>query len=211
MTQTSPIGRRAAGTKREIAILATEAALDKPKRLPASRFLNDIARDALAAVFRDDSEAIANLPTAVTFRAFVVKSRRHISCWRLVITTKAYGAWGHCMSAPIANREWVAALAEMINGPAPAAAPATAPVATPNHTNSAEPTPSVHTVSTRCADRLGALAALFAALFVQRPARAPQPSAAAEPQTAPVQNANSQSKANTAVGSLSCASLPTAS
>lgn len=179
MTQTSPIGRRAAGTKREIAILATEAALDKPKRLPASRFLNDIARDALAAVFRDDSEAIADLPTAVTFRAFVVKSRRHIGCWRLVITTKAYGAWGHCMSAPIANREWVAALAEMINGPALAAAPATA-VATPNHTNSAEPTPSVHTVSTRCADRLGALAARFAALFVQRTVRAPQSSAAAE-------------------------------
>jgi hypothetical protein len=207
MTQTSPIGRRAAGTKREIAILATEAALDKPKRLPASRFLNDIARDALAAVFRDDSEAIADLPTAVTFRAFVVKSRRHIGCWRLVITTKAYGAWGHCMSAPIANHEWVAALAEMINGPATA----TAAAAAPNHTNSAEPTPSVHTVSTRCADRLGALAARFATLFVQRTVRAPQSSAAAEPQTAPVQNANSQSKANTAVGSLSCASLPTAS
>lgn len=207
MTQTSPIGRRAAGTKREIAILATEAALDKPKRLPASRFLNDIARDALAAVFRDDSEAIANLPTAVTFRAFVVKSNRRIGCWRLIITTKAHGAWGHCMSAPIANREWVAALAEMINGPATAPAP----VATPNHTNSAEPTPSVHTVSTRSADRLGALATRFAALFVQRTVRAPQPSAAAEPQTAPVQNANSQSKANTAVGSLSCASLPTAS
>ena len=207
MTQTSPIGRRAAGTKREIAILATEAAIDKPKRLPASRFLNDIARDALAAVFRDDSEAIANLPTAVTFRAFVVKSNRRIGCWRLIITTKAHGAWGHCMSAPIANREWVAALAEMINGPAPA----TAAVATPNHTNSAEPTPSVHTVSTRCADRLGVLAALFAALFVQRTVRAPQSSAAAEPQTAPVQNANSQSKANTAVGNDAQLRLPTAS
>ena len=40
MTQTSPIGRRAAGTKREIAILATEAALDKPKRLPANVLLS---------------------------------------------------------------------------------------------------------------------------------------------------------------------------
>ena len=207
MTQTSPIGNRVRGQRNEQTMQATETALDKPKRIPSSPLLNSIARDALAAVFRDDSEAIANLPTAVTFRAFVVKSNRRIGCWRLIITTKAHGAWGHCMSAPIANREWVAALAEMINGPVVAPAP----VATPNHTNSAEPTPSVHTVSTRCADRLGVLATRFAALFVQRTVRAPQPSAAAEPQTAPVQNANSQSKANTAVGSLNCASLPTAS
>lgn len=202
MTQTSPIGRHAAGTKREITILATEAALDKPKRIPASHLLNDIARDALAAVLRDDAVAIANLPTAVIFRAFAVKSRRHPGCWRLVITTKAHGAWGHCMSGPIANRAWVTALAEMINGPV-------IPAATPSFTNLAKPTPSVHP-STMGADRLGVLGTLLAALFIKRlAARTFQPSAAAE--APPVRATNSRTKvnANTA-GGLNCASSPAA-
>lgn len=203
MTQTSPIGRHAAGTKREIAILATESALDQPKRMPASRLLNDIARDALAAVLRDDAIAIANLPTAVTFRAFVVKSHRRVGCWRLVITTKAHGAWGHCMSAPIASRELVAALAEMINGPV-------AIPATPNLTNPAKPSPSAPR-STWCADRLGVLAALYDVLFGRQTVRAAQPSAAAGLQSAPVQATNSQSKANTTAGGFNCASLPAAS
>lgn len=206
MTQTSPLGRHAAGNKREIAILATETALDRrnaaPKRLPASRILNDIARDALAAVLRDDAEAIANLPTNVAFRAFVVESRKVPGYWRLIITTKAYGAWGHCMSGLMPSRELATALAEMINGPMPAAAP--------NLTNVAKPTPSVHATSTWCADRFGVLATLYVALFGRRAARASQPSAAAEPQTAPVQKTNSQSKANTTAGGLNCASSPAA-
>lgn len=200
MTQTSPIGNRVRGQRHELTLRATEAALDRPKRLPASRLLNDIARDALAAVLRDDAVAIANLPTAVIFRAFAVKSSRHPGCWRLVITTKAHGAWGHCMSGPIANRDLVVALVEMINGPAPA------PVTTPNLTNSAEPNPSVHTASTRCADRLGVLAALFTALFVRPTVRAPRPSAAVEVSQSPVFATNSQSKANTTGSGLNCAS-----
>lgn len=204
MTQTSPIGRHATGNKRELTLRATEAALDRPKVLPASRLLNDIARDALAAVLRDDAVAIANLPTAVAFRAFAVKSSRHPGCWRLVITTKAHGAWGHCMSGPIANRDLVVALVEMINGPA------SAPVATPNFTNSAEPNPSVRAVSTQRADRLGVLAALFTALFVRPTVRAPRPSAAVEVSQSPVRATNSQSKANTTAGGLNCASSPAA-
>ena len=202
MTQTSPIGRRAAGTKREIAILATEAAIDKPKRLPASRFLNDIARDALAAVLRDDAVAIADLPTVVVFRAFVVQSRRYTGYWRLIITTKAYGAWGHCKSGPIANRDLVVALAEMINGPAPA------PAATPNLTNPAKPTPSV-SPSTWCADRLGVLGALFITLFGRWPARMSQPSAAAEAPLSTVRATNSRSNAKTD-GDITCALSPSA-
>jgi len=209
MTQTSPLGRHAAGNKREIAILATETALDRrnaaPRRLPASRLLNDIARDALAAVLRDDAVAIANLPTTVTFRAFVVQSQRSAGHWRLVITTKAYGAWGHCMSGLIASHELATALAEMINGPQ-----SPTPAGTPNLTNSAKPIPSVHTTSTWCTDRFGVLATLYVALFGRRAARASQPSAAAEPQTAPVQKTNSQSKANTTAGGLNCASSPAA-
>jgi len=166
VTQTSPIGRRVRGQRNELNLQATEAALDSrntaPERIPASRLLNDIARDALAAVLRDDSEAIANLPTAVTFRAFVVQSRRHMGCWRLVITTKAYGAWGHCISALITSREWIAALAEMINGPAavPTAALVAAPehalLATTNLTNAAEALfgPTLH-VGHRSARRIG--------------------------------------------------------
>jgi len=202
MTQTSPIGRHATGNKRELTLRATEAALDRPKRLPASRLLNDIARDALAAVLRDDSAAIINLPTAVIFRAFVVTSRRYPGHWRLVITTKAHGAWGHCMSGPIANRDLVVALAEMINGPD------AAPVAIPNLTNPAKPTPSVHTVSTRCADRLGVLGALFVALFMRPTVRTSQPSAAAETPQSTVLATNSN-EANTA-GGLNCASSPAA-
>lgn len=192
MTQTSPIGRHAAGTKRELTIMATEAALDKPKRLPASRLLNDIARDALAAVFRDDALAIANLPTAVRFRAFVVQSK-HPGYWCLVITTKAHGAWGHCKSGALANHATVVALAEMINGP--------------DLTNPVKPTPSV--ARSTCADRLGVLAALYDVLFGRHTARAAQPSAAAgSPNDLLVKTTSA--KANTAAGSLNCASLPAA-
>lgn len=197
MTQTSPLGRHAAGNKREIAILATETALDRrnaaPRRLPASRLLNDIARDALAAVLRDDAVAIANLPTTVTFRAFVVQSQRSAGHWRLVITTKAYGAWGHCMSGLIASHELATALAEMINGP--------------DLTNPVKPTPSV--ARSTCADRLGVLAALYDVLFGRHTARAAQPSAAAgSPNDLLVKTTSA--KANTTTGSLNCASLPVA-
>lgn len=210
MTQTSPIGRHATGNKRELTLQATEAAIDKPKRVPASAFLNSIARDAMAAVLRDDSEAIANLPTMVGFRAYAVRSRRRVGCWRLIVIAKAYGAWGHCMSGPLANRETVAALAEMINGPTPVAAYAPA-ASTPNLTNLAKPSPSP-VVSTRLADRLGVLAALFVAMFARRqPVRASQPSAAAGASpNFPVRTSSECTKANTTAGSLNCASLPAA-
>lgn len=170
MTQTSPIGRRVRGTHRELAMLTAERALDR-KRLPASLLLNDIARDALAAICRNDAEAIINLPTSVQFRAHVANSTLD-GRWRLIIIARAHGAWGHCKSGAMGDRASVVAMAEMINGPTG-----------PSLTNRAEHKPLARVVSTQC-DRLDVLAALYVAHSWRHIARAPRPSAAAEASTA---------------------------
>lgn len=192
-------GNMVNGQRHELALRVTEALLANPprRRVPASILLNQIAQDALAAVLRDDTQAVAELPTTVRFRAVAVPSQTFTGRWRLIVIAKACGAWGSHTSGLINGESFARGLAEMINGPAPVI---TKPA------NSDTPLSTVSPSTVQSAVWVGVLDALCGAWKAKRgvTARSKQPSAAAARSTPVTQSVIAPP------GDINCALSPVA-
>jgi hypothetical protein len=181
------------GQQAELAIRTIETLLANPprRRVPASQLLNCIARDAYAAVLRDDAEAIAALPTMVQFKAHPVRSQSYPGAWRLVVIAKSCGAWGSFMGAPCCETR-AQGMAEMINGPAPLL------------TNPAEVPPASLPSKVSLAHHLGVLGAMFGRK--SQTSRVSCHPSAADGKRSSYHNERS----NAPSGDLNCASSPAA-